>query len=79
MVQDTRPDLIFDSMNDRIVAFADKTAWKLTSKLSEKPWEGSETQKGSDWVPSEVHAVYECVQVRGPQPRKIAILKVRIE
>lgn len=79
MVRDIRPDLILDSMNDRIITFADKTTWKLTSKLSEKPWEGSDTQKGSDWVPSEVHAVYECVQVRGPRPGRTAILKVRIE
>ena len=30
-------------------------------------------------MPSEVHAVYECVQVRGPSFGSVAIVKVRIE
>lgn len=71
--------LICDSMDNRVVTFSDNTSWRLTKKLSEKQWKGSATQEEADWAPSEAHAVYECVQVRGPQLGKEAIVKVRIE
>ena len=66
-------------MNDRVIDFPDDTAWQLNQKLSEKGWDGSVTQEDVDWQPSEAHAVYECTQIRGPQPGSVAIMKVRIE
>lgn len=66
-------------MNDRVVTFPDDTAWQLTKKLSEKPWEGSGEREEEDWQPSEAHAVYECVQIQGSRSHTMAIMKVRIE
>ena len=79
MVRYERPNLVYDCLNDRVVTFDDNTAWQLIKQYSEKPWEGSEKQEGSNWVPTEAHAVYECVQTQGPQPGKLAVVKVRIE
>ena len=72
--------MILDSMNDRLVTFPDSTVWQLKKKICEKPWEGSSSRQNRDsWQPSEAHAVYECVQIQGPQPRNEAIIKIRIE
>ncbi|KAL8830159.1 MAG: hypothetical protein Q9170_005864 [Blastenia crenularia] len=64
-----RPWIIKDSMNGRLVTFPNGSKWKLTKKISEKPWTGSHPSKRDDadeedepWQPSEAHAVYECVQ-----------------
>ena len=77
-----RPNIIENSLHGRQVTFLDKTVWRLTQKICEKPWDGfepSDRQEYDDWDPSEAHAVYECVQIRGPQRGSIAIVKVRIE
>lgn len=72
-------DVIRDSLDDHIVTFSENNVWQLTKKLSEKPWEGDESQEEADWTPSERHVVYECIQIRGSDPGKVAIMKVRIE
>lgn len=86
-----RPYIIYDSLDGRVVTFPDDTAWQLTKQICEKPWEGSNREEWSrkkredpeeeddGWSPSEAHAVYECVQVQGPQLGTVAIIKVRIE
>ncbi|KAL8946994.1 MAG: hypothetical protein Q9222_006676 [Ikaeria aurantiellina] len=86
MGYDRRDQIIEDSLNNRVVKFSNQTAWRLTKKISEKPWEGTspeereEGQEGDDeWQPSEAHAVYECTQVYGPRLGTVAIMKIRIE
>ncbi|KAL8900637.1 MAG: hypothetical protein Q9207_005596 [Kuettlingeria erythrocarpa] len=80
-----RPLILEDSLDNHLVRFADHTAWQLTKKLSEKPWEGTalgkrrEPDEDGEWQPSEAHAVYECLQVQGPRLGSVAIVKVRIE
>ncbi|KAL8944840.1 MAG: hypothetical protein Q9211_000447 [Gyalolechia sp. 1 TL-2023] len=77
-----RPCIIEDSLDNRLVTFPDKTQWQLTKQLSEKSWEGSDPEERADerdWVPSEAHAVYECVQMQGPRPSTVAIMKIRVE
>ncbi|KAL9024858.1 MAG: hypothetical protein Q9196_006210 [Gyalolechia fulgens] len=77
-----RPCIIEDSLDNRLVTFPDETQWQLTSQLSEKSWDGSDPEGREDkrnWVPSEAHAVYECVQLQGPRPSTVAIMKIRIE
>ncbi|KAL8918051.1 MAG: hypothetical protein Q9208_007573 [Pyrenodesmia sp. 3 TL-2023] len=80
-----RPWILEDSLDNRVVKFADHTAWRLTKKLSEKSWEGTAPEErdnldeDDEWQPSEAHAVYECVQVQGPWRGTVAIVKVRIE
>ena len=73
--------MIGDSMKDGTISFADSTIWKLGKQLSEKPWAGCDPDRrdGDEWDPSGAHAVYECVQIHGPQPNKEAIMKIRIE
>lgn len=71
--------VIEDSLDGRVVTFPDPTTWQLTKKISEKPWEGSETREEEDWQPSEAHAVYDCTQICGSHPGTAAIMKVRIE
>lgn len=77
-----RPSIIRDSLDNHLVTFPDETTWQLTKKLTEKPWEGTEPgerEEESEWVPDEAHAVYECVQTRGPRPNMAAIIKIRLE
>lgn len=76
-----RPRFIDESLDNRLVKFPDQTTWQLTKQLTEKPWEGSrpEEREGSYWSPSEVHAVYECLQTGITHPRRVAIMKIRIE
>ncbi|KAL8949738.1 MAG: hypothetical protein Q9222_004184 [Ikaeria aurantiellina] len=74
--------LLEDSLDRRVVTFSDDNRWQLTKKLSEKPWAGSyEDQRGKDedWQPHEAHAIYECIQIRGPRIGMLAIMKVRID
>ncbi|KAI4114456.1 MAG: hypothetical protein LQ345_004758 [Seirophora villosa] len=72
-------------LNDPVVRFPNETSWQLTNQISGKPWEGTyeiereELEHGEDWQPFEEHAVYECVQVQGPQLGTVAIMKVRFE
>ncbi|KAL8671590.1 MAG: hypothetical protein Q9168_003914 [Polycauliona sp. 1 TL-2023] len=69
-------------LDNRRVTFADNKTWRLTKKIAGKPWQGSEPSvrlKEQDWAPCEEHAVYECVQTRGPNVGTKAIVKVRVE
>ena len=77
-----RPLMLENSLDNRVVTFPNHQQWQLMRKLSEKPWEGStlsERAKFADWEPDEAHAVYECVQTRGPKLGTKAIVKVRVE
>ncbi|KAL8651993.1 MAG: hypothetical protein Q9210_002945 [Variospora velana] len=72
-------------LDDHVVTFPNKTTWQLTKRLAAKPWEGTyacereELEDWEQWQPFEEHSVYECVQVTGPQPGTVAIVKVRME
>ena len=74
-----REKIIGDTLSNRLIEFDDGTAWRLTRKLSEKAWEGNLEREESERFPYEAHAVYECLQVKGRQPGKHAIIKARIE
>ncbi|KAL8756246.1 MAG: hypothetical protein Q9199_003068 [Rusavskia elegans] len=77
-----RPLILGKCLDNRVVTFPDHKQWQLTKKLSEKSWEGStlsERAKWADWEPDEAHAVYECVQTRGPKVGTKAIVKVRVD
>lgn len=88
MNQTWSPCFLGNALDNRIVSFPNQTTWRLSKKVTEKPWQGSshedrKKQRGEDknelWAPSEAHAVYECIQVKGPQPDTLAIIKIRIE
>ncbi|KAL9594116.1 MAG: hypothetical protein Q9219_007206, partial [cf. Caloplaca sp. 3 TL-2023] len=70
-------------MDNHLVTFRDGTTWQLVKKISEKGWQGSIPSQREKcpqtWSPCEAHAVYECVQRRGPQIGMVAIMKIRIE
>ena len=72
-------DLLQESMDRRVLNIDDGSAWLLTKMLCAKFWEGSETRGHPDFLPSEVHAVYEAEQLRGTTPGLVAIVKVRVE
>ncbi|KAL8941734.1 MAG: hypothetical protein Q9216_002062 [Gyalolechia sp. 2 TL-2023] len=81
-----RPWILEDSLDGRVVTFSsNNTQWRLTRKLSEKPWEGSDRSRDEyrdgdeEWDPCEAHAVYECEQTRGVQVGAVAVVKVRID
>ena len=71
--------IIGNSMDGRVVSFNDNTSWQLSKNIYEKTARGSTAGPRSEWTPYEAHAVYECVQVKGPQCGKLAIIKTRIE
>ena len=63
-------------MNDKRVQFPDHGSWQIMRKLSEKE---RMAFQGLDWIPSEAHAVYECLAIDGPHIGQTAILKFRIQ
>ena len=72
-------DLMRESMDDRILNAHDGSVWKLTELIRVKRWLGHETKGHPQFVPSELHADYEAIQLEGAQPGLVAIIKIRVE
>ena len=74
-----REKIINSTLDDRQVEFDDGSTWRLTEKICEKAWEGYQKGDRSDWDAYEAHAVFHCVQEKGLNPGKTAIMKARVE
>ena len=69
-------------LTNRLITFAGCGTWRVGQKLREKQDRvphHDDNDYAQEWEPSEVNAVYECVQVESETPGKSAILKVRIQ